>query len=104
MAASQAAIFVARAAFANALGALYQRSVEKVVSDRWSDDQVTPIILRAAVDPASIAVSGWAGILATQATGDYVGTLAPTSAASAVFARAFRADLDGMPVSSCRAA
>jgi hypothetical protein len=69
---------------------------EKVLRDRWSDDQVTPIVLKAATDPATLAISGWAGILASTVTGDYVSTLSKTSAAAAVFARAFRADLDGI--------
>jgi hypothetical protein len=91
--------YIPRAAYAHAVSALDPRQPggpEKVLRDRWSDDAVTPLVLKAAVDPAMMSVSGWAGIVASQAAGDYVSTLSRTSAAAAVFAKAFRADLDGI--------
>lgn len=50
----------------------------------WPEDEETPRLLRAASSPANTADPQWAGSLASQAVGDFLGTLSRTSAYSAL--------------------
>lgn len=85
-----------RAAFANAVAATSLRSAADIAKERWPSDEATLMVMRGVASPATIASSPWAGVLAPTVTGDYVATLAPVSAAAAVFARAIVAPLDGV--------
>src|SRR5262245_47721383 len=59
------------------------------------DDPVTPLVLKAATVPASIATATWAGAFAGQAVADAVVGLAPASAAAQVIARGLTVSLEG---------
>lgn len=60
-----------------------------------SDDAVTPLVLKAAVNPATMATSTWAGALAAQSVADAVVGLAPASAAAELIARGLTVSLEG---------
>jgi capsid protein len=71
-------------------------SVEEIAETLWTDDAVTPLVLRAAASPATTTGTGWADKLATNAVGDFVSSLVPLSAAARVFDAAVRVNLDGI--------
>jgi hypothetical protein len=70
-------------------------STDEVAKKFWPDDQVTPVVLRAASNPATLATSSWAGALATQAVSDAVISLAGPSAAATLARNGLRVSLDG---------
>jgi hypothetical protein len=45
----------------------------------WSEDRNADLVLKAASNPASLGVPGWAGVLSMQKPADFIGTLAPSS-------------------------
>jgi hypothetical protein len=71
-------------------------SPERIAKARWPEDEVTLALLtRAAASPATTTTSGWASQLATTAVADFVASLAPQSAAAALFAKAMQVPLNG---------
>ena len=86
--------FLARAALAcvrHAFDPLGLRSAEDVAKSAWPGDKATLAVLdRAAVSPHSTTS---AAALATSAVGEFLGSLAPLSAAASLFAQAPRISL-----------
>jgi len=81
----------ARAVTAVAFGKANRISAEAAFRQLFgTDDEVTPVLIRAAVSGATLGNTSWAGALASQAVGDFMGALGPVSAASALFNRAMR--------------
>jgi Phage capsid family len=94
-----AAIYLQRAAFASARHAMFPysgTSVEQIASSLWRNDEVTPLVLRSAQNPATTTTSGWASQLAGTAVGDFVSSLAPLSAGAKLLDAAVRIDLSGI--------
>lgn len=89
-------VYLQRAAYAHALAALGRGPAEDVAARNWPGDSVVPMILRGVVAPATTTSATWAGDLARQSVGDFIASLAPISAAAAVFARAVTVSLDGV--------
>src|SRR5688500_13479389 len=54
----------------------------KFATDRWPQDEATPLVLRGATAPATTTTSGWASQLAQTAVGDFIGSLGDYSAAA----------------------
>jgi hypothetical protein len=91
-------IHLERACFATVRGALFPnewKSIENYASDRWEEDSITPLVLRAAQNPSKTTDANMSALL-TQVTGDFISSLAPISAAAKVFAAAVQANLDGI--------
>lgn len=79
-----------RAAIAAARYALRPRGIEsaaEVAKQAWPDDRTTPLLLaKGAVGPVSTTGSGWADVLAPKVVGEFIGALAPQSAAARLVA------------------
>jgi hypothetical protein len=71
-------------------------TVTGFIRERWADDAVTPLVLRAAASPASRPDASWAGVLAQAVIGDFVSSLAPISAAAKLFNAAPSVSLDAI--------
>jgi hypothetical protein len=84
-----------RAATAHVIAHLDNGSVETIARRVFGNDQVTPLVLRAAVNPATLASSTWAAALAQTAVADAIVSLTPSSAASALIARGLSISLAG---------
>jgi len=81
----------ARAVTAVAFGKATRTGAEAAFRQLFgTDDEVTPVLIRAAVSGATLSNQSWAGALASQAVGDFMGSLGPVSAASTLFNRAMR--------------
>jgi hypothetical protein len=95
----EAAVHFERAAFTAAHAAatkdLYGGApgVAEVVRELWPEDRATPLILRAAVNPADTSS---AAALASVAVSDFVASLTPLSAAARLISAGIKADLDGI--------
>jgi hypothetical protein len=79
--------YLERACYAETLAALQPFGTGKppadIARDLWHDDANTPKLLtRGAVNPAMNSSAGWAGATLLDATADFVGSLAPQSAAA----------------------
>jgi capsid protein len=93
---SRPAVHLERACIASAMAVIRKSYDTSIARDRWADDQVVPLLLRAATAPAALTDAGWAGTLARQVVGDFVSSLQPISAAAKLFAAAPSASLDGV--------
>jgi len=71
------------------------RSAVDIAAREWPDDQVTPIVLRAATAPATLTTSGWASQLAVTAIPDFIGLMGPASAGSLLLQRGLSLTFDG---------
>lgn len=79
-------------AYAEAQGG--RHSAEAVLKHLYGDDRGTQAVLaKAAVLAATTATTGWADLLAENATADFVASLAPASAAAKLIERAPRIDM-----------
>lgn len=90
------AVHLERACFASALAVITKGFDTSIAKQRWSDDAVVPLLLKAATAPASLTDAGWAGMLAREVVGDFIASLQPLSAAAKLFAAAPSASLDGV--------
>lgn len=70
---------IVRAATVAFLKHTTHRSVEDILRERYPDDELTPMVLRAAVAPATTTTSGWASELVNTAIADFMDTLTPVS-------------------------
>jgi hypothetical protein len=84
-----------RAAAATLRGYATKVSAERVAKNLFPEDAVTPLVLKAATEPAKIGVLSWAGELARQAVEDAIMTSTTLSAAAGLFARGMRVDFAG---------
>src|SRR5262245_12706556 len=90
--------YITRAAYAKAFhisASRRSKSPEAVARERWGDDPVTPLLLRAPSTPATTTDNLWAAGLARTAAGDFVASLAPLSAGAQVLSAATQVSLDG---------
>jgi hypothetical protein len=76
-----------RLAAAQLLAKVDRRNVTDVVNDRWPDDDVLPILLKAATAPAMTTTVGWADTLAATSIQDFFVSMGPSSAAAALLSR-----------------
>jgi hypothetical protein len=58
-----------------------------VAARQWGADRAVEVLTKAAVSPATITGSGWADTLAATALADFVHSIGPQSAGSAILAR-----------------
>ncbi|MGY4548707.1 hypothetical protein [Bradyrhizobium sp. USDA 4513] len=79
-----------RAAFATVVATAHEED-EFYAARVFPEDDVVPVLVRAVQDPGS--TTGWASNLAQQATGAFLASLAPQSAASALMSRGIEVDL-----------
>jgi hypothetical protein len=95
---SRPALYLERAAYAQALAAFTPgRTALEIAREHWSDDNSTPkLITKAAVNPASRGTAAWAGNLAADATTDFVASLAPESAFARLCNAGMKVDLAGL--------
>ena len=88
-----------RAAFAIARNACHDEGnfpgAATIAERTWPHDRQVLGILRAASAPATTGSSSWAGNLAPTLVADFVGSLAPESAAARLIAAGMRVDLTG---------
>ena len=73
-------------------------SPEAAASHLFPNDAVAPILLRSAVSGATTTDPAWAGLLAQDALGDFVASLAPLSAAARLIEAGARVTLQGRSV------
>jgi hypothetical protein len=76
-----------RLAAAQLLARADRRPVEKIIAELWEDDDVLPILLKAAVSPATTTTSGWADSLAATAVQDFFISMGPASAGALLLSR-----------------
>lgn len=77
-----------RAVLANVFAFIERRSdVEKIAATLWPDDTATPVLVKAAVSPATMTTSGWASQLVRTAVSDFILNLGAASAGSALLKR-----------------
>jgi hypothetical protein len=70
-----------------------QSGAEAIAKRLWPNDKATPLLLRAAINPTSTTN---ASALAVDTAADFVGALAPISAAAKLIALGMRVSLDGI--------
>jgi hypothetical protein len=70
---------------------LHQRAnvedIFDVLARTYANDDVAPLLLRAASVPAITTQAGWADSLANASVADFIGTIGPASAGAALFSR-----------------
>jgi Phage capsid family len=76
-----------RLACAKLLSRVERRDVEDVAAEMWVDDDVLPILLKAATAPASTVTSGWAESLAQTSVQDFFVSMGPSSAGALLLSR-----------------
>ncbi|MCK1533154.1 MULTISPECIES: hypothetical protein [unclassified Bradyrhizobium] len=91
----------ARAAFSHIRRAvddpLHLSSAIEIAKRLYPDDKpVLTLLTRGAVSPATLASSGWAGLVAANAVGDFLDSLKPSSAAARLIAAGTNVSLDGI--------
>jgi Phage capsid family len=64
--------------------------VADILGDLYGDDDVAPLLLRAATVPATTTTAGWANSLANASFADFVGIMAPGSAGATLLSRALQ--------------
>jgi Phage capsid family len=64
--------------------------VVDTLGDLYADDDVAPLLLRAASFPATTIQAGWADSLAGASVADFIGTMGPASAGAALLSRALQ--------------
>jgi hypothetical protein len=84
-----------RAAVATALAHLERSYPSEVVKRRWPQDRDTALIVKASVDPASIAGSNWADTLAGTVVANFIASMGPSSAGAALLSRGLQLQYDG---------
>jgi Phage capsid family len=65
----------------------HRTGAEAIARAHWPQDESVPLLLKAAVSPASMTGSGWANTLVQTAISDFIVSLGPASAASELFKR-----------------
>src|SRR5262245_4357533 len=91
--------YIYRAAFARAIHEVrhpHNVSPEAFARAQWSEDDVTPILLRATSSAATLGNAAWAGSLAHTVVGDFIASLVPISAGARLLEAAPRVSLDGV--------
>ena len=68
---------------------------EAILQTLYPDDQPSPLLLRAATTPATLTGSAWADALATPSVSDFIATMGPASASSALFRSGLQVSLAG---------
>ena len=68
---------------------------ERVAKSLFVDDQVTPLVLKAASAPATTTNSTWAAALAAQAVDDSVMAISTSSAAAGLISRGLKVNFNG---------
>jgi Phage capsid family len=76
-----------RLACAKLLSRVERRDVEDIVDERWGDDGVMPILLKAASAPAMTTGAGWADTLAATSVSDFLTSMGPASAGALLLSR-----------------
>jgi hypothetical protein len=84
-----------RAAYALARKAVIKSDPEVFAQQHWGDDEITPLVLRAAQNPAKTTDAGMAPLL-VQVVGDFISSLAFISAVAKLFAAAVPVNLDNI--------
>src|SRR5262245_20759308 len=85
-----------RAAHAALIGHVHKTGADRAARELFGDsDQVTPLVLRSATNPATLATSGWASQLASAAVSDLPVALSPQSAAAELIRRGLTVSLAG---------
>jgi hypothetical protein len=93
----RAGVHLERAALVAARRAIGAGTEAQIIRSLWgADDQVTGLVLRAAVPPATTTAAGWAAALAVQVVGDFIIGLGPVSAAARLIEAGLRVSLDGV--------
>jgi hypothetical protein len=67
---------------------------QQLLRSLWPDDEVTPVLLRAATAPATLTTSGWASQIAATSLADMLMNLGPASAGSALLRRSLVLSFD----------
>jgi len=70
-------------------------SPERAAKSLFADDQVTPLLLKAASTPATTTTPGWAQSLAATAVDDTVQAITSLSAAAGLISRGLKVDFNG---------
>jgi hypothetical protein len=64
-----------------------RRRVEDIADEMWGDDDVLPVLLKAATAPAITTTSGWADTLAATSVQDFFVSMGPASAGALLLSR-----------------
>jgi hypothetical protein len=72
---------------AHASGQTHRQGVMNVLERTFEDDDVAPMLLRAATTPATTTTPGWADSVANASFADFIGLMGPAFVAPALFSR-----------------